>query len=553
VDGQDVEVADDGSSLLEVLRDRLGRRTVKDGCSPQGQCGCCTVLVDGVPRVACVTPARRVAGRVITTLDGLPEDDRRRWADAFCDAGASQCGFCTPGIIVRLAALGPAARRPERVETALLAHLCRCTGWRTIVAAAATAASHDPKRSAGPGVTLAVVAAPPAWHGPTHVPAAPAVSVPAAPVPRRRLRDLAAAGRRAGVEGGTAQRVGPDVALGHGGFADDLAPLDALVAVPDGAGGWAVGESLSAARSAAGKVQGRRSGSSLRHPLDLPEGDWAAALRTTWVEPGYVELDASWCRPGGEPAAPLGNGGAFGGKVASPAPAAARRLADTYGRPVRVLLSREDAVRLGPKRPPVAGGVRPDGTGVLRVVRTPGVAAAIAGVAPGIRVDEVDVQGPPTSASVRAAGWAEAAVLLAGAASAGGPVSITSPAGATATAEVDVDPAGLPVAVRVRLACGDPLDEVVLRSYAIGAAHMALGWVCSEGIAVGEDGEPEDLTIRSFGILRARDTPEIDVIIEGAGGPAVPGGDAVFAAVAAATWVAQGLPQDWPTRRGRFA
>ncbi len=70
VDGRDVEVPDDGGSLLDALRERLGVRTLKDGCSPQGQCGCCTVLVDGQPRVACVTPARRVRGRSITTLDG---------------------------------------------------------------------------------------------------------------------------------------------------------------------------------------------------------------------------------------------------------------------------------------------------------------------------------------------------------------------------------------------------------------------------------------------------------------------------------------------------
>jgi CO/xanthine dehydrogenase Mo-binding subunit len=81
---------------------------------------------------------------------------------------------------------------------------------------------------------------------------------------------------------------------------------------------------------------------------------------------------------------------------------------------------------------------------------------------------------------------------------------------------------------------------------------MALSWVCSEGIAVDDSGEPQDLTIRSFGILRARDTPEIDVTIDAGRGPAVPGSDAVFAAVAAATWIAQGRPQDWPTRRGRF-
>ena len=71
VDGRDVAVDDDGASLLEVLRDRVGVRSVKDGCSPQGQCGCCTVLVDGAPRVSCVTPARRVAGRQVTTPDGM--------------------------------------------------------------------------------------------------------------------------------------------------------------------------------------------------------------------------------------------------------------------------------------------------------------------------------------------------------------------------------------------------------------------------------------------------------------------------------------------------
>ena len=109
MDGREVMLEDDGSSLLEVLRDRLGVRTAKDGCSPQGQCGCCTVLVDGSPRVACVTPARRVAGREVTTLDGLPVAVRNEWAEAFYRAGASQCGFCTPGIIVRLASLGDPA------------------------------------------------------------------------------------------------------------------------------------------------------------------------------------------------------------------------------------------------------------------------------------------------------------------------------------------------------------------------------------------------------------------------------------------------------------
>jgi len=492
VDGRDVSVPDDGASLLEALRDRLGIRSPKDGCSPQGQCGCCTVLVDGAPRVACVTPVRRVAGRRITTLDGLPEADRQAWADAFIACGASQCGFCTPGIIMRLAATAGRAAPEE----ALLAHLCRCTGWRTILDAA---------------------------------------SLPPAPP-----RDLEAAGRRATIEGHAPQVVGPHVALGQGGFADDTAPLDALVAVADGRGGWAVGETLTEARARAGKVQGRRTTIEPRPPVDLPPGDWDLTLRTSWVEPAYLEPDASWCAPGGEPASPLANGGAFGGKRHSPVPAIARRLADELGRPVRVLFSREDVVRLGPKRPPLAAGVRADGTGVVRVVRTPGIADAIRSVAPGFEVDEVDVPGPPTSADIRAAGWAEAAVLLAALRK---EARVVAPDGATA--EVQFDGHGR---LLVRVACGEPLDDVVLRSYCVGAAHMALGWVRSEGIAVDADGVAHDLTIRSLGILRAKDMPEVEVEIEPAGGPPVNGSDAVFAAVAAAAWLADGLPGQWPTK-----
>ena len=492
LDGRQVEVDDDSVSLLDALREELGVRSAKDGCSPQGQCGCCTVLVDGSPRVACVTPVRRVAGREVTTLDGLDPSVRTRWADALCATGGSQCGFCTPGIVVRLAGTsGP-------VEQALLAHLCRCTGWQTIVeAAGALDVSHA-------------------------------------------ARDLEAAARRATVEGGVPQVVGPHVALGAAGFADDTAPADALVAVPDGSGGWAVGETLADARRRAGKVQGRRTTIDLRHPLEVPPGSWDASLRTTWVEPAYLEPDASWCAPGGEPATPLANGGAFGGKASSVAPAAARRLADELGRPVRVLLSREDVVRLGPKRPPVAGGARRDGTGVLRVVRTPGIAEAIASVAPDFVVEEVDVPGPPTSAATRAAGWAEAAVLLA---AARGDSAVTAPNGARAEAVLDGD------RLSIRVRCGDPLDEVVLRSYCIGAAHQALGWVRSEGIAVDEHGEPHDLTIRSFGILRAKDMPHVDVEIEHDAGPPVNGSDAVFAAVALAAWRAEGFSTDWPLRR----
>jgi xanthine dehydrogenase small subunit len=511
--------------LLDVLREQLGIRSAKDGCSPQGQCGCCTVWVDGAPRVACVTPVRRMAGREVTTLDGLPADSRLRWSEALVATGGSQCGFCTPGIVMRLAALEPSAPT-ETIDQALVAHLCRCTGWQTIREAVTRVAESSDSGD-----------------------------------PPRDRRQLEQASARAGLEGGVPQRVGPDVVLGDAGFADDTRPSDALVAVPDGAGGYAVADSLGAARELAGKVQGRSSSLPLHHPVVVPTGDWALTLRTTWVEPAYVEPDASWCAPGGEPASPYGNGGAFGGKLGSPVAADARRLADEHGRPVRVLWSREDVARRGPKRPPVAGGVGPDGSGVLRLgisgAPLSGAAwesrvADVAAVAPGLVLEQVPVAGPPVALRLRAALWAEAAVLVTGARLGvpgtpvwDVPVEIVSPSGARAVVRCAADGA-----IDVEVAAGQVLDSVVLRSYVIGATHQALGWVRSEGIAVAADGAVQDLTVRSFGILQARAMPEVTVrIVDQPGVPAVNGSDAVFAAVAAARWLADGLPPAWPTDR----
>jgi aerobic-type carbon monoxide dehydrogenase small subunit (CoxS/CutS family) len=550
---QDVCVdVDATTSLLSVLREQLGVVSVKDGCAPQGQCGCCTVLVDGEPRVACVTPVGRVDGRRVTTVEGLGGATRAALADAFVASGGSQCGFCTPGIIVRAAwLLGRGKTARAGVDRALAAHLCRCTGWVTV---------HE---------AIERAAAPP----------------PGAPV----VRDLDAASRRAVLEGGSPQHVGVDVPLGHGGFADDTAPRDALVAVPLPSGSSAefveaaglrfvLGESLDDARAKAGKVQGRRTTVNDAPPLAsfAPQmHDGGVRLATSWVEPAYLEPDASWCAPGGEPASPLANGGAFGGKRTSVAPAAARALADAAGCTVRVVFSREDAVRLGPKRPPIAA------TAVLR-----GETIEIAGVRAGAfpaaempyalsverRWDEMTVAGPPV-AELRAP-WAEELVLIEGAIDeAGGDrasfvrderaagvlldTCALDPAGACAGARVEMSERGIVSRVEVRVAAGDPLDDVVLRSYAIGAAHMALGWVLSEGIAVDEAGEVHDLTIRSFGVIRARHVPPIDVVIVDDAGPPLPrASDAVFAAVAAATWNAVARaegsrPESFPARTTR--
>lgn len=499
LNGAPVSVPADGRTLLEALRD-LGVHSAKDGCSPQGQCGCCTVWVDGQPRVACVTPCARVAGRSVTTLEALPDADE--WGRRLCATGGSQCGFCTPGIVMRLAAIAPEQRTDASVRQALLAHVCRCTGWNTVVEAALLPVDEVPT---GQG-----------WS-----------------------RHLGAAEERAALEGGVPQRVSPDVALGHGGFAADTAPNDALVAVLSAEGEWVVGESLADARRASGKVQGRRTTEPLRWPVDLPEGEWVRTLQTTWVEPAALEPDAAWCVPGGEPVGPFGNGGAFGAKSNSEIAAVARRLADQHGRAVVAVYSREDTVRRGAKRPPLAAGVRADGTGVVRVVRTPGIAAAIAAVAPQLGVEAGDVVGPPTSAELRGAGWVEAAVLTA-------PDDgwISAPNGARAHATVAADGS-----VHVEVQCGAPIDAVVLRSYCIGAAHMALGWVRSEGITVGDDGVPLDLTMRSFGLVRAVDTPDITVDIAESDDPPVNGSDAVFAAVALAAWRAGGFAPRWPTMR----
>jgi aerobic-type carbon monoxide dehydrogenase small subunit (CoxS/CutS family) len=512
----------------------LGCRSVKDGCSPQGQCGCCTVWVDGAARVACVTPVRRVAGRAVTTVEGLSPSVRERWVEAFVATGASQCGFCTPGILLRLAALENGGKPLDReaIEAALRAHLCRCTGWQSIVEAAGLACGLTP------------------------------------PSPQRARRDPLLAQWRAQLEGPAFQSSGADVVLGGGGFADDTAPLRALVHI--GAPETAPAPDMRTALGGTARVQGRNSTIPLTHPVPVPlpppptgadlGASWALTLQTTWVEPAYVEPDASWCRPGEVPASPLANGGAFGGKRRSPVASRAAALAGQQGAPVRVLWRREDVVRLGPKRPPLSLGLRRDGSGTVRLGRTPGspdlsaLAARVRAAAPAVDVEVVDVVGPPVGPELRGAGWAE---VLAALHVLGGPptatpgtgsADVTVPGGGRAAVSLTTSGGGRG-ALHVEVWAGDPLDPVTLHSYVLGAVHQALGLVWSEGIAVDDDGVPVDLTIRSFGILAARDMPEVTVEIHPDDVWPVNGSDAVFTATLAAAWLAEGTPARWPTRR----
>jgi selenium-dependent xanthine dehydrogenase len=124
-------------SLLDALRERCGVTSIKDGCQPQGQCGCCLALIDGRPLVTCAFEAVRAEGREVLTLEGLTAAERAVIGSAFAEAGAVQCGFCIPGIALRAKHLLDRQQSPSRDEIAraLDGHLCRCTGYAQVVEA----------------------------------------------------------------------------------------------------------------------------------------------------------------------------------------------------------------------------------------------------------------------------------------------------------------------------------------------------------------------------------------------------------------------------------
>ncbi len=127
--------ADPDGTLLDVLRDRCGIISPKNGCSPQAQCGCCTVLVDGKPRLSCGQKVAKVRDRDVTTAEGLDGELRAQVAECFVRAGGVQCGFCIPGIVMRAVAFLDSNPAPSRsqIAGALKAHLCRCTGYTKIL------------------------------------------------------------------------------------------------------------------------------------------------------------------------------------------------------------------------------------------------------------------------------------------------------------------------------------------------------------------------------------------------------------------------------------
>jgi aerobic-type carbon monoxide dehydrogenase small subunit (CoxS/CutS family) len=128
--------------LLYVLRDELGLTGAKYGCG-EGQCGACTVLLDGAPVRSCITPAKNAAGKAITTIESLEQNGRLHpLQEAFLEADALQCGYCTPGMIMSSVALLKKNPNPNETEirSALQGNICRCGTYRRIIDAVKLAA-----------------------------------------------------------------------------------------------------------------------------------------------------------------------------------------------------------------------------------------------------------------------------------------------------------------------------------------------------------------------------------------------------------------------------
>jgi xanthine dehydrogenase small subunit len=515
LNGEPVEVQDQPASALELLRSVLGVRSVKDGCSPQGQCGSCTILIDGEPRLACVTPALRLASRRVVTVEGLDPEIRTRLVDRFWAEGASQCGYCTPGILVRMAWLLSREQPPTRelVRRHLGGHVCRCTGYEPIVTA----------------LTGWATTSGPARHCPS-------------------------AARRAELEGGAAQNLTAETVLGAGGFAADRAPVGARLVSYRADGATVSGANWAELRPALGLPVGRRSPGRGAPPLGFPSDGFKLVLATSYVDPAYLELDAAAAEPGQPAIRAAGNGGDFGGKATTiqgvDLESAAAEEASRCQGPALASLTREFLVLFGPKRPPVALAAGHDGRIVGRIPAgvdlVPRIAAGLGPLAPRLVVESVPLMGPPMSVAIRDAGWLEGAVFAACIDREPGDTDWVGVADGPVTAAARL--AGGRLEIRVE-GVGDPLDLVTLRSYCYGAAHFGLSLVTSEAVLVEPDGRVASSTLRSLGLLKATDMPAVELEIASGEGPPRRASGAVAAAAAAAAWLAGGLAPGWPIGR----
>jgi xanthine dehydrogenase molybdenum-binding subunit len=351
---------DPKTSTLDVLRDRLGVYACKSGCSPQGLCGCCTALVDGRPRLTCTLPVKSVAGKALGTLASIPSAERARLAAAFDAAGASQCGYCTPGFVLSTFALLAAKPDPsdDDVGRALNPHTCRCTGYAAILRAVRQLARGEP---AGPG----------------RRPEGPQIALGERPF----VDDLAPEGLLHGV---------PVLARSHGVLESVTGGV--AVAVPGTrvypgsvvAGAW--GATPAEARASAAEIvvtvreeapptgvhaKGRRAEGSVDRALDGCPHVAKGTFQFAATDPVFLEPEAALAVPGAggvvvysaaeDAAAVAGacgaevvlvpSGGSYGGKAGpllEPCAAALCRAADA---PVRVGVSLEEGMALHPRRP----------------------------------------------------------------------------------------------------------------------------------------------------------------------------------------------------------
>jgi xanthine dehydrogenase molybdenum-binding subunit len=433
-EAREIESAPD-ESLLEVLRTRCGVFSTKDGCQPQGQCGCCLALVNGAPKVTCAVPAEKVEGREVLTLEGVDRGEREMLARAFVAATGLQCGFCIPGIALRAKYLVDRNPHPDRADIvhALHGHLCRCTGYVKIVDAIdlyAKARRGEPvpgpcengrvgeslARYEGMESTLgmrpyvddlvfpgmlhgAVVLSPHARSLVRRIDTTRAANHPAVvkvatwkDVPGERWYGLLYADWPGFVaEGEEARCVGDVLAVVVAHSEHEAREAAALVDV-DFEVRDPVLDPEAALQDGAPRVNPRHE--NILSKSVIRRGDARAALRTsahvvrgTWatqrIEHLYLEPESAVAHPRADGkmhlysqgqgvfddrrqcASFLGvaeddifvelvpNGGAFGGKEDLSIQAHAVLLAKLTGRPVKITLSREESIRLHPKRHPI--------------------------------------------------------------------------------------------------------------------------------------------------------------------------------------------------------
>lgn len=549
IDGETHEVRDSGT-LLDALREDAGKLCVKDGCAPQGQCGACSVLVDGEARLACVTPLARVVGRRVTTADGLAEPLRGALAAAFTETGGFVCGFCTPGIVVRAHALVSSGASVDRgaVGKALAANLCRCTGWQSVVDAVVRAASADDSTDSvdvdvplGRHRFLADVEPSRVDHWLVPVlagsPSGDFVEVHGAPLLRAAdLSSRTAPGWRILAPGDAVQDAGDVVALAHG-------------------------PTLSAARAVAADA---------RVVIDAPAvipglGDDGAEWASPPWDPGFLEPEAARARVSDELVEVWSqtetpdeetrllrlawpdrdvrlvvetNGGSYGGKAGAGPGALAALGADALGSEVVLVLGRRESIlwhrRRRPARCETDLDVGPDG----RLERIDGrlvVAGGGANPGPNPYVCPasvvVAVEAGRLAGAHRADGHLQWTFALEGAIEAAGVdraaslhdipracledlgpmdgVAVAGGQGSAVAAGVDLDPDAGGRIARVVLAYGGAPDDLETRNAVVSGAFTGLGCALAEDLPQ-RDGVPTPATIRSIGMLRCGQTPPFE-------------------------------------------